>query len=353
MLPINEVDSVYADPVPICRQLSTRVGPLDLLYITRTGSLVIVEAKLWRNPEARRKVVGQIIDYAAELSRWNYEDLDREVAKRTGHIDNALFSLAQAVFPELDEAEFADNVARSLRDGRFLLLVCGDGIREELTSMAEFLERNTTLDMTFGLVELAIFQTTDRRRLILPRVLAKTVTIKRQVIRVEGNTITVKEDQDEQAAVQPKIHSEAQKQYVDFWSDLVAGLHFDDPRQPPPTIARAANTSLRLPSPQAWITLYFSSSSGKMGIFLTFNRGEPGSTFYERLLGDRSAVEAELPSETIWMSDGEKHSIGLHVPLQNILDPVQRDQSIAWFRSNSNLFVNAFRPRIARYLEEI
>ncbi len=35
---------------------------------------MLVEAKLWRNPEARRKVIGQILDYAKELSRWNYED---------------------------------------------------------------------------------------------------------------------------------------------------------------------------------------------------------------------------------------------------------------------------------------
>jgi hypothetical protein len=50
--------------------------------VTPTGLPVLVECKLWRNPQGRREVVGQILDYAKELSRWSSSDLQREVSRR-------------------------------------------------------------------------------------------------------------------------------------------------------------------------------------------------------------------------------------------------------------------------------
>ena len=58
-LPIAEIDSAYRDAVPVCKELNTPAGPLDALFVTPEGRLVVLEAKLWRNPEARRKVVAQ------------------------------------------------------------------------------------------------------------------------------------------------------------------------------------------------------------------------------------------------------------------------------------------------------
>jgi hypothetical protein len=46
--------------------------------ITPNGDIAIIETKLWRNPDARRKVIAQILDYANELSKWTYEDMQRE-----------------------------------------------------------------------------------------------------------------------------------------------------------------------------------------------------------------------------------------------------------------------------------
>lgn len=70
-LPIGQIDRAYERLVPVCKEFSTAAGWIDALYVTPTGRLVILEAKLWRNPEARRKVVGQILDYAKELSTWS------------------------------------------------------------------------------------------------------------------------------------------------------------------------------------------------------------------------------------------------------------------------------------------
>jgi hypothetical protein len=87
-LPISELDRSYEGLIPVCKELNTPAGPLDILYVTPQGRLVIVEAKLWRNPMARRKVIGQILDYAKELSGWDYQDLQREISRATGRKGN-------------------------------------------------------------------------------------------------------------------------------------------------------------------------------------------------------------------------------------------------------------------------
>ncbi|HEX8485294.1 hypothetical protein [Sphingomonas sp.] len=56
-LPIAEIDPLFNHPVPICTELNTRAGPIDNLLITASGLPVLVECKLWRNPEGRREVV--------------------------------------------------------------------------------------------------------------------------------------------------------------------------------------------------------------------------------------------------------------------------------------------------------
>ena len=64
-LPVSAIDAAYSDPVPICRELRTPAGPIDAVYINELGRLVLAEFKLWRNPQARREVIGQLLDIAA------------------------------------------------------------------------------------------------------------------------------------------------------------------------------------------------------------------------------------------------------------------------------------------------
>ena len=145
---------------------------------------MILEAKLWRNPEARRKVIGQILDYAKELSRFDYDDLDAAVraARRSTERENpprGTFETLSAVAPGIAEAQFIDSVSRNLRRGDVLLLVVGDGIHEGVGAIAEFLESHGTLQFTFGMVEMAIFEMPDGSTLIEPRVIAQSEIIRR------------------------------------------------------------------------------------------------------------------------------------------------------------------------------
>src|SRR4051794_21870200 len=119
VLPTAAIDSAYVDPIPVCRELRTPAGPIDCLFVTRFGGLVLVECKLWRNPQARREVVGQILDYAKEIAGWGYSDLQREVSVARGERGkNALFDLVATRHPGTDEATFVDAVTHNLDRGR-------------------------------------------------------------------------------------------------------------------------------------------------------------------------------------------------------------------------------------------
>ncbi len=82
--------------MPICRQLNVTGLSIDALFATPDGRLALLEVKLWRNPEARREVIGQVLDYAERLTRWNYETLDAAVpAARRLRLDDE----SQPIYP--------------------------------------------------------------------------------------------------------------------------------------------------------------------------------------------------------------------------------------------------------------
>lgn len=192
LLPIADIEPWFDMPLPVARELPTAAGPLDLLYVNARGYLTLVETKLWRNPQARREVVGQLIDYAKEIARWSYGDLVEAIrAAAPGSFAagiDPLVSLARDAEPEFDERDFVDSVQRGLRRGQFLLLIVGDGIREEVVQITDYLQSTPSLGFTLGLVEIALFRTGDEPdagMYVQPRTLAKTEVLTRAVVEIK------------------------------------------------------------------------------------------------------------------------------------------------------------------------
>lgn len=180
-LPIQEIDPHAGALVPVCMELRTDGGPADILYVTRTGKIVLVETKLWRNAEARRVVVAEILDYAKELSGWTYEDLAREAAQASKGGPEHLLRRVRAAHPDLDEATFVDGINRSLARGDFILIIAGDGIRSGAEALVPFLERFGNLSFHFALIEIASYRLANGSFLLQPRILAKTELLHRTV----------------------------------------------------------------------------------------------------------------------------------------------------------------------------
>jgi hypothetical protein len=196
LLPVDQIEPAFSTLVPICVELPMLCGFLDNLLLTPNGDIVLVECKLWRNPEARREVVAQIIDYAKEISGWTYEKFEdairraETVGEEPESTPRRLYDLA-AARSEIDEAAFHDAVSRNLKRGRFLLLVVGDGIREGIEAMAEFLQQHAGFHFTLAFVEIALFQAPSGY-IAQPRVLARTVNIERGIVTLDEGRISFK-----------------------------------------------------------------------------------------------------------------------------------------------------------------
>lgn len=191
-IPIAEIEPAFGPLIPVCRELPTPAGPIDLLFINPVGLPTFVECKLWQNPQARREVVGQILDYAKEVSLWEYDDLQSAIAQAQGGTAPSLHKLVSQYAEDVDERDFVDSVARHLRLGRFLLLIIGEGIRENVEQMAGFLQAYAHLDFSLALVEFGIFRSPDSSEeeyFVQPRVVAQTVRLELGVFRIDDNRI--------------------------------------------------------------------------------------------------------------------------------------------------------------------
>ena len=185
-IPLGEIEPAFGPLIPVCRELPTKAGPIDLVFINPTGLLTLVECKLWKNPEARREVVGQILDYAKELSRWTYDDLQTAVGQAQSASEASLHRLILANSEYIDERDFVDGVACNLRRGRFLLLIIGDGIRENVEQIATFMDKHAHLNFGYALIEYGVFQmpsTGEPSYFIQPRVIAQTIEARKGSIQ--------------------------------------------------------------------------------------------------------------------------------------------------------------------------
>jgi len=181
-----DIEPAFTPLISVCRELPTSAGYLDNLWLTPEGGIVLGECKLMRNPQARREVVAQSLDYARAISGWHYSEFEEAVRQAERR---AAASLWETVASETDltETQFIDAVERRLRFGRFMILIIGDGIQEGVEELTDFLQLHAGLHTGLALVDLSIWQDIEGRQLVVPRVPLKTVLIERGIVTVQEN----------------------------------------------------------------------------------------------------------------------------------------------------------------------
>jgi hypothetical protein len=362
-LPVAEIDRSFSSMVPVCQEMPTPVGPIDVVYVTRDGRPVIVEAKLWRNPEARRKVVGQILDYAKELSRWTFEDFDAAVRRARHREDRGaakgVLEVMGAAANTPEAAQLHDAITQSLRRGDLLLLIVGDGIREGVGAIAEFIEGQGSLHFTFGLVEMAIYELPDGRgRVVQPRVLAQSTIVRRTIVELRHESLNVRDSAAEDGSdaadeeANPEL-VENRRRFQTFWKGFLEKLRLDDGRQNVAEPARAANQYFTLPKEtRSWVSAFVAESQHRAGVHLTFYKGPIADRLYAALHEERAAIERELGVPVSWESNAGKHMISSSESfpsgfVEKDPEPVQRLLA-QW----TNRYINVFRPRLEKLARE-
>lgn len=349
ILPIAEIDPIFKGAVAVCRELETPAGPIDNFLVTPSGLPVLVECKLWRNAEARREVVGQILDYAKELARFTVSDLQREVAKRLGRGPSALLDIVRAADPTVDETEFNDNLTVNLRRGRFLLLLVGDGIRERVEAIADYLQAHAGLHFSLGLVELPIYELPDGGRIVAPRVLAHTHVITRTVVATPDGHIV--QGEETAAAAEAEIDPETAalgNARQAFWTEFLKRLRLDDPEQQVGRAPRQGYITFTLPAPGgvSWLTVYRNMAKNEVGLFLSSHRDSAGE-YARKVIGEDWATVGPLLGGTATMTEKDGVPvIGDALRPGNLQDRAVRDRAFDWLTERTNTFINVLRPRV-------
>lgn len=195
VLPTSEIEPGFGRLIGVATEVYCGHGYIDNLFVTADGGIALVETKLWRNPEARRAVVAQALDYASALARMTYTEFER--AALAGLFPTAapkptsLYGIVAQQADALDEPAFIDAVSINLRRGRMLVIAAGDGLRSETEVLAELLQSHAGARFTFALVAIELFRHGSDGILAVPKTIAKTVLIERGVVRIMDDRAVV------------------------------------------------------------------------------------------------------------------------------------------------------------------
>jgi hypothetical protein len=289
ILPIGYVDEDYAPLVSIGREIAS----IDDLFVSPSGSLTLVETKLWRNPQAHRTVVAQILEYAKTLASWTYGKLDQAVSADLGRRTGESLSIFRAVKKQvrnfdLSEIEFQSKVQEGLSNGRFALLIVGDRIFPEATQLAEVIRSTPHLQFSFGFVELRCYRLEKDSNwplVVVPNFVAKTREFTRAVVKV---VYEEKRPDVQVEAVEDEVKRGAKTNLREFTASLPSNIkdHF--------------KTYI-----ERWIKAGYAINWGKVGFSLRIQWKERMATFFDAypdsisiILTEKWVREYELPEET-------------------------------------------------------
>ncbi len=174
------IDEVRPDASPLVfavREFSLPIGSIDLLAFTAGGDMAVIECKLAANPEVKRKVIGQVLEYGAGLWEMSYAELDEAIRMRLG--DNlAELVKKTANDPAWDEERFRGNVAAGLANGNFMLIIVVDEINDELARIVRFINVCGSPSFEFAALEMRRFQA-ENAEMLVPRVFGPAQTPKK------------------------------------------------------------------------------------------------------------------------------------------------------------------------------
>ena len=141
-------------------------GATDVLAFSPQGDIAIIECKLATNPEIKRKVIGQILEYAAYLWGMSYEEIDRQIQKLKGK--SLVDLVAASVAGEWDEEQFREGIKQTLETGSFILIIVVDEINEELRRIIRYLNECSKSAFSLHALEMKRFHF-EKIEVLVPR----------------------------------------------------------------------------------------------------------------------------------------------------------------------------------------
>ena len=207
LIAVNEVREGSGSLVAIIREFPLNTGSIDILGFTQDGQIVIIECKLAKNNDLKRKVIGQLFEYGAGLWGMDYDSLDKRIIQKTNK--TLIEFIRQKIEdPNWDEDGFRTNIIESLKDGSFVLMVIVDEMNEDLKSIIQYINNSGNPAFSIAAFEMKRFQL-DETEILVPHVhgLFEKETLRK---------------------------TQLQSEYIDFFGKCIDSLNKQLPKNYPP-----------------------------------------------------------------------------------------------------------------------
>ena len=148
---------------------------LDFVFVDQSAMLTFVECKRYEDTRARREVIGQMLEYAANAQFYWTGDLLQQCAENAAAMrDGTLAEAVTALHPDGDLAttELFVRAIQNLKEGNFRLVFFLDEAPRELKCLAHFL--NQHLEVAEVLVVEATQYTDGQGVFVVPRLFGFT-----------------------------------------------------------------------------------------------------------------------------------------------------------------------------------
>ena len=270
LLPVAAIRHDVGSLLCVGREVGVPSGSIDNLYLSTAGYPVLVETKLWRNPQARREVLSQTLDYIKDLARLDFEWFEAQWNIRsigTPHQGASLIErISDLAQDEINERGFVDRVNHALARGDILAMIVGDGIEARLQELIAHLCKDSAhLRYALALCELSFFQLGDADSdgmLVVPRIVSNVEPVQRAYVEVvvaqelAGKVVvtskSVPEDRPVRAnlneeeflqSVEAAVGTEMRKHFQDAYNDLIESFELEPD-------FKAAALMLKIPDPE-------------------------------------------------------------------------------------------------------
>lgn len=197
-------------PYKVFRQLNLKtpqgktIAP-DIVLLCQSGHVIIVEVKLFMNPELRdRRVVSQVIDYAAVLSSTSKEELVRIFNKDSKEI-KSWNGLVEYFFPEERNVDdLAQTLLFRIQTGRLNMIIACDkapvGLRDSISNVV----KQNTIEFKLDVIEVIPYiDPKDEEEEII---FGCRITVETEVISRTAVTVTFRRE-DNQPSVDVRTTS--------------------------------------------------------------------------------------------------------------------------------------------------
>jgi hypothetical protein len=177
LVPLETVSDEAVSYLTIGDEWPAGTGRADIVLVGSDGILTIVETKLSRNPEARREVVAQLLEYAAYLSEWTIFEIQQRAEEffrsdkchpehRGRPFDQVLETFLENSGTDEGINSFKGKIEQNLRQGRIRLIVAVDEVGEQAQKIVTFVNSYSSFDIY--LLQISAFEDSDGRRIFVP-----------------------------------------------------------------------------------------------------------------------------------------------------------------------------------------